>query len=136
MLKKARPDKLKANFSLGVSCTKLEEANKLLEAGFLDSAMLCAYTSMFHSARAILFNDGVYEKSHYCLIQYLREKYVKTGKLEPKFITIMDANRISRHEVMYGLEPTKLEPQDVHTAIENAKQMAGAIKKLLEGINS
>ncbi len=63
-----------------VSEAKLEEAEKALRAGIPDATVILAYTSMFHAARAVLFRDGIVERSHVCLIEYLKETYVKTGR--------------------------------------------------------
>jgi uncharacterized protein (UPF0332 family) len=134
MLRKVRPDKLKSQFSLKVSAEKLTEAKKLLEAGFLDSALLYAYTSMFHSGRALLFKDGISEKSHYCLIKYLSEEYVKKGRLSAKLITAMDSFRSSRHDTMYGLTATKSKPQDVTLAVDIAQQMLNEITNLFKAV--
>ncbi|MDD4446734.1 MAG: HEPN domain-containing protein [Methanothrix sp.] len=45
------------------------------------SAISSAYLAVFHSARAVLFRDGVREKSHYCIGLYL-QRYVEDGTLE------------------------------------------------------
>jgi len=75
LLRRIAPDMEKAKKSLEMSIKKLEEAKKALEYNLLDSCMIMAYTAMFHAARALLYKDGIQEKSHLCLIIYLREKY-------------------------------------------------------------
>ena len=84
----------KAKKSLEMSIKKLEEAKKALEYNLLDSCMIMAYTAMFHAARALLYKDGIQEKSHLCLIIYLREKY--SEKLPVHLINALDAYRIER----------------------------------------
>ena len=61
---------------------------------------------MFHAGRALLFRDGIQEKSHYCLLVYLKEKY--TGRISAGILSSMDAYREERHEVLYSLEKTKI----------------------------
>jgi uncharacterized protein (UPF0332 family) len=59
----------------------VNEAGYDCDAGSLRSAMMAAYMGYFHAARAVLFRDGVREKSHYCIGVYL-ESYRERGMLE------------------------------------------------------
>ena len=104
LLRRERPDPAKTQRSLEVAEIKLEEAEQALNHTLFDAAIILAYTAMFHAARAILFRDGIVEKSHMCLIEYLRETYVKTGKLSQTAVNILDTLRIDRHETLYGLD--------------------------------
>jgi len=117
--------------SISTAESHLNEAENLAKAGFKKVAVVIAYASMFHAGRALLFKDGVMEKSHYCLVVYLREKYVVNGKLSTELITIMDAFREERQDVMYGLEIPELNKDDEKIAIENARKMINEVKKLL-----
>jgi len=74
-----RPDLRRSDRSMEVAEAKLEEAEKALVYGLLDATVILAYTAMFHAARAVLFRDGVIERSHICLIEYLKERYVRLG---------------------------------------------------------
>jgi len=61
---------------------------------------ISSYTAMFHAARAILFRDGVKERSHECIPLYLRENYpALAGQAN-----MLDSYRKYRHEALYGLE--------------------------------
>ncbi len=40
-------------------------------------AMVQVYTSMLNLARAVLFSDGIREKSHVCTVEYLRRYHGK-----------------------------------------------------------
>ena len=131
-LRRDRPDILKAHRSVSVAEAKLKEAEDLAKAGFANASLLSAYSSMFHSGRALLFRDGVVEKSHYCLIAYLREKYANTGSLDNGTITVMDAFREERHDVLYSLEGISVRADDTKTAIEAAKKLLSEVKKLLK----
>lgn len=44
-------------------------------------ATIQSYYSMFHTARALVYQKGYREKSHFCLIEAVREFYVLEGKL-------------------------------------------------------
>lgn len=79
MLRRERPDLEKSKRSIEIAEAKLNEAEKAFSHRLFDATIILAYTTMFHAARAILFKDGIVEKSHVCLIEYLREKYVNTG---------------------------------------------------------
>jgi uncharacterized protein (UPF0332 family) len=81
MLRKVEPSRTKSEQSLLQARDWLSEAEKNLEAEALRSAISSAYLAVFHSARALLFRDGVREKSHYCIGLYL-QKYVVEGTLE------------------------------------------------------
>ncbi len=111
LLRKERPDKQRAQRSIEVARAKLEQAEKAADNELYDAALVLAYTSMFHAARAILFKDGVVEKSHVCLVEYLREEYARKGRISEGLVINLDRLRIDRHEAIYGLETTVLEEQ-------------------------
>ena len=67
LLRRVEPSRTKSEQSLLQAGEWLSEAEKNLEAGALRSAVSSAYLAVFHSARAVLFRDGVREKSHYCI---------------------------------------------------------------------
>jgi uncharacterized protein (UPF0332 family) len=104
LLRRDRPDLEKSGRSVQVAEAKLGEAEKAFECGLFDAGVILAYTAMFHAARAILFRDGVVEKSHVCLVEYLREKYVKSGRLSETLVNSLDSMRLDRHETIYVLE--------------------------------
>lgn len=61
-------------------------------------AMVQVYTSMLNFSRAILFSDGIREKSHVCTVEYLRVKHRKHyGDLIEK----LDVLRRERHLTLY-----------------------------------
>lgn len=100
LLKMSLPDIAKARASLKIAKANLQDgkthlANKMYNWGFIAS-----YTSMFHCARALLFKDGLKERSHYCLCSYVREKYL--GIIEMKYLNELDILREQRHRIFYG----------------------------------
>jgi len=129
LLRRIAPDMEKAKKSLEMSIKKLEEAKKALEYNLLDSCMIMAYTAMFHAARALLYKDGIQEKSHLCLIIYLREKY--SEKLPVHLINALDAYRIERHEALYGVECI-VNKEECRAVIEDAEEFLQRVKNLLE----
>lgn len=128
LLRKIKPDKEKAERSLVVAKKKLEEAKMALDSGLLSSCVIMAYTAMFHAARALLYKDGIQEKSHVCMVEYLRVKYSR--ELSSYLINALDVHRIERHEVLYGVEfvPTR---EDCESMIEDAEKFIEKVEKIL-----
>jgi uncharacterized protein (UPF0332 family) len=61
------------------------------------------YLAVFHSARAVLFRDGVREKSHYCIGLYL-QSYVENDELEEDWPMLFDRMRSIRHTDQYSFQ--------------------------------
>jgi uncharacterized protein (UPF0332 family) len=101
LLRKAEPSRTKSDQSLLQAKEWLSEAEKNLEAEALRSAISSAYLAVFHSARAVLFRDGVREKSHYCIGLYL-QRYVEDGTLEEDWPMLFDRIRSVRHADQYS----------------------------------
>jgi uncharacterized protein (UPF0332 family) len=101
LLRRIMPSASATESSLKASERWLEEAEKGLRGGALNSSVISSYLAMFHSSRAVLFRDGYREKSHACIARYLDEVYVKTGKLEARWVSLLDYNRELRHESQY-----------------------------------
>lgn len=129
LLKKALPDREKAAASLKMAMHKLDLAEKELASDIYENAIVSAYSSMFHSARSLLFRDGYTERSHFAVYVYLEEKYA--SKLERKYLTEFNTLRMERHEIMYGLEKSEMSQQnESKRAIATAKEFLSAISKL------
>lgn len=90
-------------------------------------AILAAYSSAFHAARAILFNDGYGERSHFAIYEYLKEKHPELGEVVAAF----DAYRRMRHAVAYGIE-TVVNEQEAKEAINFANKFLHEVKGLLK----
>ncbi len=130
-LRRIRPDQLKARKSLEAAAAKLERAKALLKDGHNDAALLYAYSSMFGAGRALLYKDGVQEKSHYCLSKYLEEKYAKSGKIDPETITLLNAFREERHAIMYGFEEVKVVEEEAREAVSAAEKFIKKAEELV-----
>ena len=130
LLRKERPDPEKSRRSIEVAETKIDEAEKALWVDLTDTAVILAYTAMFHAARAVLFKDGVIEKSHVCLIEYLREKYVKTRRLSEALTNTLGRMRIDRHETLYGLE-TERSKKDAEYSLQKAEEFLSTVKAMI-----
>mgnify|MGYP003393213839 CR=1 FL=1 len=134
LLRKIPPSKDKALQSFKKAHEWLKEAESSLAGGALNSAIVASYMVMFHAARSILFLDGFREKSHACVARYLEEKYVKTSKLDKKWIELLDYSREVRHNDQYNLEffSTK---EEAEKALDSAKTFLVCIEDLFKRIS-
>ena len=130
-LRRIRPDLLKARKSLDAAAGKLERAKALQEDAHNDAALLYAYSCMFGAGRAILYRDGIQEKSHYCLAKYLEKEYVKKGKIDAEANTILNAFREERHAIMYGFEEVEVRSEEAKEAISTAEKFLQKAKELI-----
>lgn len=130
LLRITRPDRLKSNKALEMSDRAMKQAEKLMEHGFYEQVILYSYTGMFQGARALLFKDGITEKSHYCVIEYLKHNYVQSGKLNQSHIHWLDTYRIERHETLYGLENIVVNKNDAIEAVKSAANFLNEIRRL------
>lgn len=103
----------------------LGRAVGVLKSGFPDVSFLMSYNAMFHAARALLFRDGVKERSHYCMIQYLREEYSRQELSQS--IEILDNYRLDRHKVQYS--GGNCTPEEAEQAIKDAREFITLVKK-------
>ena len=126
LLRKIKPDEEKAKKSLEISKNRLKEAGRAIELKIFQYAILESYMAMFHAARALLYKDGIQEKSHFAIFIYLKEKY--SDKIPLHILNLLNIHRIERHEAMYGLEYSPVE-QDVLVAVEDAKVFIKEIEK-------
>ena len=129
LLRRINPDKEKTKRSLEISDIKLEEARKALNLKIFEYVILGSYMAMFHSARALLYKDGIQEKSHFALFIYLKEKYKE--QIPINILNLLNIHRTERHEAMYGLEYRPTE-EDALTAVEDAKIFVKEVKKAIE----
>src|SRR3989344_5812598 len=128
-LRKIAPDLNKSNQSIKISQKKLIESRHLLNARFYEQAILSAYTSMFHMARALLYKEGVQEKSHYAVYIYLKEKYSKSisaGLLE-SFLS----HQMERKDILYGFDYS-VDETEASSCVEDAEAFFNKLKEFLE----
>jgi len=131
LLVKSKPEPEKAFSSIEMAKHKLELAKTEFEHDLFESAVTSAYASMFHSARALLFRDGFKERSHFAVYVYINEKY--SGKIERKYLGELNALRLQRHDLMYGLERNaEVRESDADTAIKMADGFLQAVRKILK----
>ena len=126
LLKKGEIGKEEIKGSLEIAERFLERAKGNLKIEYFDVSFILAYNSMFHSASALLFSFGVKERSHFAMIEFLKEK-LKEEKEVLQFLDILDSYRISRHAVQYhGRFCSKT---DAEEAIRDAEEFLKVVKK-------
>ena len=81
---------------------------------------------MFHAARAILFKDGVKERSHECIPIYINEIYPRLVRVA----NTLDSYRRFRYNVMYGLD-VFLDEDEARAALKAAKETLLEIEKMI-----
>ncbi len=130
LLRKIEASREMIDKELKLAEDNLKEAESLHQIKHFNAAVIFIYTSMFHAARAILFKDGYSERSHACLILYLDEKYIKTGKLEERFILTIDNLRADRHKTLYNT-PASYNEDEVGELIDTAIEFIEKVKNIL-----
>ncbi|MBI2079371.1 HEPN domain-containing protein [Candidatus Micrarchaeota archaeon] len=131
LIRKDVPDLQKAKNSLKTAEHNLDLAQRNLEAGIYESALISAYTCMFHTARSLLYKDGYKERGHYALYIFLLEKY--SNKIEAKYINELNTLRSIRHKVIYGNEELairEVEETEAHSSIKIAEGFLKSVKKI------
>lgn len=131
LLRRINPDKEKSKRSVELAKERLAEAETALKGGIFNYALITSYMAMFHVSRALLYKDGIQEKSHFAIYIYLKEKY--TSKIPLPIINLLNIYRLERHDAMYGLEyrPTK---EDALSAVKDAKVFVAELEKHLQGL--
>jgi len=129
LLRRVEPSRIKSEQSILQAREWLSEAEKNLDAEAYRSALSSAYLAVFHSARAILFRDGVREKSHYCIGLYL-QRYVEEGTLEEEWPMLFDRIRSVRHADQYSFQ-VKPTHGEARSGIDLAERFTNRMERLL-----
>ena len=125
-LVRVTPSLERAEKSLEQAAYFIKQAESNLPLENYKLVLFCSYTSMFHSARAILFQDGVKERSHVCVIEYLKSEYPDITS----FANTLDSYRRNRHDVVYGLDYLVSEI-DAQGSINDAKEFRVKVLELI-----
>ncbi len=129
LLKQIEKDRKKAFRSIEIARIKLKKSQMLFNAGFYEDCLINCYSTMFHSARSILFKDGFKERSHYAIYVYLKEKYF--DRLEPRFLNELDIIREERHQIQYSLKPANIKKEQASEGLCVAEEFVAVIKKIV-----
>ncbi len=127
LLKRTSPDMENAARSLKLSMNNIEDAIANISIHRYRVVAISSYSAMFHAARAILFRDGIKERSHECIPVYLKEKYLELETLA----NILDSYRRFRHDAIYGLDFV-MDEEEARTALDSAKEFLEKIKIFIQ----
>ena len=100
LLKKIKPSNQFAIKSLDASLIYIKDAIDNKKIKNYNLVIFCSYTAMLHAARALLFRDGIKERSHICIVSYIKETYPKFKRLA----NLLDIYRRNRHNTLYALD--------------------------------
>lgn len=111
----------------------LTDAEDLLKIGKIRMGTIALYNAFFHVARALLFKDGIKERSHFCIARYVEEKYVNTKLLNRDFLNYLDTLRDARHETQYSLDFVEIE-MDLYAGIGVCREFMKVVDVLIKWI--
>ncbi|MFQ5910258.1 MAG: HEPN domain-containing protein [Thermoplasmata archaeon] len=132
LLRRRRPDLLKVRRAMEIARMDSDRAKRLMDKEFYMESTLFCYTGMFQGARALLFKDGIFERSHVCVIEYLKEHYVRNHILGVNYLSWLDSMRIDRHEALYGLEVREVSREEAKESLRRASEFVGEIEDRLK----
>ncbi len=133
LLRKIPVDNEKVKKSLKLAAKNLQDGKDIEKTNNLNFAILAAYMSMFHAARALLYKEGVQEKSHFAVFIYLKEEHSK--QIGDDLVFEFNNAREQRHESLYGLE-SEFNIKDTNHIIKVAKQFLKKIRNIITTSNT
>lgn len=93
-------------------------------------ATIQTYYSMFHSARALLYAKSYREKSHWCLIEAIRNFYVVKGEIGFWLVEALQKAKTLREEADYYGEFTEEQAKEL---LDKAEEFLNKSKEILKG---
>ncbi len=130
LLKKTRKEPKFATQSLERAKKILLEIPELLSLELNENAVQRIYQATFHAVKALLYRDGIKEKSHFCVSAYFQETYKE--KFPSDLLTLLERLRDIRHETQYGLEEPSIEKELLDQWLTELKQLMKHIEQLLK----
>lgn len=106
----------------------LKEAKESYKKAKYKWATIQSYYSMFHSARALLYNKKYREKSHYCLVIALKVLY--RGKVSPYLIEGLQKGKNLREDADYYDEWSNIGAREI---IELANKFLKTTRDIVKG---
>jgi uncharacterized protein (UPF0332 family) len=117
------PDEIKA------AENDLRRAKKTFDEEDYKWATIQAYYSILHAARALLFDKGYREKSHFCLKASIQALYADEGILDQKYVDDFDTTMLLRETADYKSDFSK---DGAKSSLENAEAFLAKSKELLK----
>jgi len=79
----------------------LDSAEKTFSDGNYKWATIQIYYSMFHAARALIYSEGLRERSHYCLVIAIKELFVDKNLLASALLEALKEAKSLREDADY-----------------------------------
>lgn len=130
-LQTVEPSYEKACQSIALARAYLDEARQSGAIGTTRLAMNGLYFAWFHAGRSVLFRDGIREKSHYCLEQYLGT-YVSAGRLDARWLSLFGRMRKKRESSQYSFSPAPL-PDEIESVIKLTEEFIDRMEEIVSG---
>jgi uncharacterized protein (UPF0332 family) len=92
-------------------------------------AIVQSYYSMFHAFRALLFNEGYREKSHFCLKHAIEALFVDKGIINSDLLDDFDFAMKSREKADYGYSYNDELAKDI---LNSANQLVSQVNDLIQ----
>ena len=128
-IRKFSPGKSLTGKEITTAESDIKEAKESLTREKYKWATIQAYYSMFHSARALLYNKNYREKSHYCLIIALKALYVETGELPIRLVEGLQRGKNLREDADYYNEWSKAGSEEMINIAYEFLEVAESIVK-------
>ncbi len=107
----------------------LEEAQESFRRVKYKWSTVQSYYSMFHSARALVYNKNYRERSHYCLIVALKALYVQTKQLSFSLVEALQKGKTLREQGDYYGDFSKTTAYELLESTEEFLNKASEILK-------
>lgn len=107
----------------------LEEAQESFRRVKYKWSTVQSYYSMFHSARALIYDKNYRERNHYCLIVALRALYVETKQLSFSLVEALQKAKTLREQADYYVEFSKTTAYEL---LESAKEFLNKAGEILK----
>lgn len=109
----------------------LSEARDRLKHDKHKYATITAYYSMFHAARALIYNKGYREKSHYYLLVALEALFVEKGLIDEELVKDFRTAMMLREGADYHGEFSR---EGAEASITSADNFLGKVREILESL--
>ena len=102
-IKKFSQGKTLAPKELKLATEDLKTARETFKDKNYKWSVIQTYYSMFHSARALLYNQGYRERSHFCLVEAIRSLYVEKDIISTFLLeALIEAKNLREAADYYG----------------------------------
>ncbi|MFH1196695.1 MAG: HEPN domain-containing protein [bacterium] len=122
-----------SGFRLTRAKEDFEASKELFENGYFGQSLSRSYYSIFQATRSLLALERFDSKKHSGVISYFIHNFIKTGKIEKEFgtiLTLAEKNRIQSdyHDFYIASK------EDAETQIENAEKFINMIQNYIQKI--